>query len=251
VWSYPNVHGDVMATADNTGLKQGATMTYDPNGTALGILPDNSAGNFDYGWLGSAQRPIEHAGSLATIEMGARPYVPSLGRFLQADPVPGASSNAQDYCSGDPINCSDFSGLKPNRPLPSELDAPCFYKGPVYDDALFASDQCLHYRTAFYNNDSSIYYDFIEKGERYDQPKISRIQCPESLRNAAQFFGLGGFVRAVTNPDDAFSQSSQAYLSGEVTTQTAAAIGDRAAELSPYVTLGATAVDAACAAIGY
>ncbi|MCA1683897.1 MAG: hypothetical protein LC708_02040, partial [Actinobacteria bacterium] len=32
VWSYPNVHGDVMATADNTGIKQGATKSYDPFG---------------------------------------------------------------------------------------------------------------------------------------------------------------------------------------------------------------------------
>src|SRR5206468_3226833 len=36
VWSYPNVHGDVMAVADNTGVKQGTTRTYDPYGQALG-----------------------------------------------------------------------------------------------------------------------------------------------------------------------------------------------------------------------
>jgi YD repeat-containing protein len=29
-WSYPNVHGDVMASADATGAKQGATLSYDP-----------------------------------------------------------------------------------------------------------------------------------------------------------------------------------------------------------------------------
>ncbi|HVL27155.1 MAG TPA: PA14 domain-containing protein, partial [Acidimicrobiales bacterium] len=84
VWSYPNVHGDVMAVADHLGLKLGTTKTYDPFGQLLTPPPpDNSAGNFDYGWLGSHQRPLEHAGTLATIEMGARQYVPSLGRFLQ------------------------------------------------------------------------------------------------------------------------------------------------------------------------
>ncbi len=108
VWSYPNVHGDVMAVADNVGAKQGATRTYDPFGQ--GAPPDNSAGNFDYGWLGSAQRPIEHAGALATIEMGARQYVPSIGRFLQVDPVEGGSCNDYDYVCGDPVNRFDLGG---------------------------------------------------------------------------------------------------------------------------------------------
>ena len=112
VWSYPNVHGDVMATADNNGAKQGTTKTYDPNGVALTGLPDNSAGNFDYGWLGQHQRPIEHAGTLATIEMGARQYVPSIGRFLQVDPVEGGSCNDYDYVCGDPVNNFDLDGTR-------------------------------------------------------------------------------------------------------------------------------------------
>ncbi len=58
-----------------------------PYGQALAGLPDNSAGNMDYGWLGQHQRPLEHATGIATIEMGARQYVPGLGRFLEVDPV--------------------------------------------------------------------------------------------------------------------------------------------------------------------
>ena len=36
VWSYPNLHGDVVATTDATGVKQGATRAYDPFGNLLG-----------------------------------------------------------------------------------------------------------------------------------------------------------------------------------------------------------------------
>lgn len=110
VWSYPNMHGDVMATANASGAKTGSTMTYDPYGVALGAVPDNSAGNFDYGWLGKHERGLEHEGTLATIEMGARQYVPTLGRFLEVDPVAGGSANDYDYVEGDPINQFDLNG---------------------------------------------------------------------------------------------------------------------------------------------
>ncbi len=56
VWSYPNIHGDVMATAGPTGVKNRLTLRYDPFGQALDGLPNNSAGNSDYGWLGSKTR---------------------------------------------------------------------------------------------------------------------------------------------------------------------------------------------------
>jgi RHS repeat-associated protein len=110
VWSYPNIHGDVMATANAAGLKQGSTLNYDPYGQPASAVPDNSAGNFDYGWLGQHQRPVETEAGIATIEMGARPYVPGLGRFLQVDPVEGGSANDYDYVMGEPINQFDLDG---------------------------------------------------------------------------------------------------------------------------------------------
>ncbi|CAN5813671.1 hypothetical protein BH23ACT12_BH23ACT12_02670 [soil metagenome] len=110
VWSYPNIHGDVMATADGLGNKTGATFTYDPFGQTLAGIPDNAQGNFDYGWLGRHQRGLEHASGIATIEMGARQYVPKLGRFLQVDPVEGGSCNDYDYVCGDPVNKFDLDG---------------------------------------------------------------------------------------------------------------------------------------------
>jgi RHS repeat-associated protein len=110
-WSYPNVHGDAVATANAEGVKQGATSSYDPFGEALGALPDNSAGKFDYGWLGKHQRGVEHESGISTIQMGARPYVPRFGRFLSVDPVEGGSANDYDYVNGDPIGDLDLDGL--------------------------------------------------------------------------------------------------------------------------------------------
>jgi len=42
--------------------------------------------------------------------MGARSYVPALGRFLQPDPVPGGSINAYGYTHDNPLNEIDPSG---------------------------------------------------------------------------------------------------------------------------------------------
>jgi len=109
VWSYPNIHGDVVAIAKE-GAKVGPTMGYDPFGVAIGGVPDNSDANYGYGWLGQHQRPLEHVGGVATIEMGARQYVPSLGRFLEVDPVEGGCANDYTYVHGDPINTFDLTG---------------------------------------------------------------------------------------------------------------------------------------------
>jgi RHS repeat-associated protein len=110
IWSYPNLHGDVMATANSAGAKQGSTITYDPYGVGLTAPPDNSVGNLDYGWLGAHQRGLEHEGVLATIEMGARQYLPQLGRFLEVDPVDGGSANDYEYAGGDSCNSADVDG---------------------------------------------------------------------------------------------------------------------------------------------
>jgi RHS repeat-associated protein len=44
------------------------------------------------------------------IRMGVRSYVPTMGRFLSPDPIPGGSANAYEYASGDPVNNFDLTG---------------------------------------------------------------------------------------------------------------------------------------------
>ena len=111
LWSYPNIHGDITATADTTGTKTG-THTYDPYGQPLHNLgPDNTTGTLDNGWLGSKQRATETAAGGGIIQMGARPYLPGIGRFLQIDSVEGGSANDYDYADADPVNQLDLTGL--------------------------------------------------------------------------------------------------------------------------------------------
>jgi RHS repeat-associated protein len=93
-------------------VKQGGTFGYDSDGNTLGTPVDNAAGKFDYGWHGEAQRPVETAaGLLPMIEMGARQYLPRLGRFIEVDPVEGGSCNDYDYVCADPINKTDLDGM--------------------------------------------------------------------------------------------------------------------------------------------
>jgi RHS repeat-associated protein len=61
-----------------------------------------------YSWLGADQVATELPSGV--IDMGARSYVPQLGRFLQTDPIAGGSANAYAYTFGDPVNTSDPSG---------------------------------------------------------------------------------------------------------------------------------------------
>lgn len=99
-----NLHGDVIATAALspavTELK--GTSRFDEFGVPMG----GSAARF--GWLGGKQRRTEL--SSGVIQMGARSYVPQLGRFLTPDPVFGGSANPYDYSNQDPINNFDLAG---------------------------------------------------------------------------------------------------------------------------------------------
>jgi RHS repeat-associated protein len=106
-----NLHGDIVATAEDSEAAKGLTSTV-AEPTEFGVPGPEAPPKFS--WLGAHEIPTELPSGVAG--MGARSYVPQIGRFLQSDPIPGGSANAYTYTSGDPVNSSDLSGTSSEPP---------------------------------------------------------------------------------------------------------------------------------------
>lgn len=101
---YDNAHGDLAATADSSGNRTN-DYTYDPFGAPNESVPTNTT---TQRWTGAYDKQLDTTSGL--IVMGARPYDPSLGRFLTVDPIDGGSLNPYDYAGQDPTNSYDLAG---------------------------------------------------------------------------------------------------------------------------------------------
>jgi RHS repeat-associated protein len=127
-----------LSTSAGSSPRTSSSVTSVPSRLKPGIgLVDAVAANFDYGWLGQHQRPAETEAGISTIEMGARPYVPGLGRFLQVDPIEGGSANDYEYSKGDCINNYDLDGRHATRGPHPPVDNRCSVR--LYELAKFWS----------------------------------------------------------------------------------------------------------------
>jgi RHS repeat-associated protein len=99
-----NLHGDIIAKAylSETATELAARADTSEFGVPTVTTPAK------YAWLGASELPTELPSGVVT--MGARSYVPQIGRFVQPDPVPGGSANAYSYTFGDPVNSTDPTG---------------------------------------------------------------------------------------------------------------------------------------------
>jgi RHS repeat-associated protein len=127
-----NLHGDVVATipieSDVTQAKRSAFSATDEYGIPIVNTPTLKP----YQWVGAAMRNDDTLGGL--IQMGARNYNPSTGRFLSMDPVPGGNPNAFTY-PVDPVNGYDLDGnmgfvgpIYIPRSMFTAFRAACYYR---------------------------------------------------------------------------------------------------------------------------
>ncbi|MBL8121201.1 hypothetical protein JNM87_00425 [Candidatus Saccharibacteria bacterium] len=127
-YSLPNIHGDIFATTNTSGIVQG-TFTAGPFGESLNITgsnqtqpviahlanqpnsnnPNNTRTGTSYDYVGQHQKLTETSLALQPMQMGARVYIPALGRFLAVDPQQGGTENNYAYVS-DPVNDFDLDG---------------------------------------------------------------------------------------------------------------------------------------------
>jgi RHS repeat-associated protein len=99
-----NLHGDVAAVANASGAVTGSTDFNEFGAPRTGSTTR-------YGWLGAFERFSDTTSGV--VEMGARTYAPTLGRFLQVDAVQGGSANRYDYANQDPVTGRDLDGDMP------------------------------------------------------------------------------------------------------------------------------------------
>jgi RHS repeat-associated protein len=114
-YSIQNFHGDTALVLDTNGVPSTSVYMYDPFGRPVASntfgtnnVPDNATGN-GMGWATSPARKQESMFTLPIMQMGARVYLPTIGRFIQVDPTEGGTPNAYTYVL-DPINYADYNG---------------------------------------------------------------------------------------------------------------------------------------------
>jgi RHS repeat-associated protein len=99
-----DLKGDVVGTASVSEAEE--KLLSSERSTEFGVPTTSKPPK--YSWLGAELRPTELPSGV--VSMGARAYVPQIGRFEQTDPIPGGSSNPYGYTDGNPVDETDLTG---------------------------------------------------------------------------------------------------------------------------------------------
>ena len=110
-WQFTALNGDQFFVTNETGTIQGAPQVYDPYGQVL-TVPNAAQPTLPSTTFEAASGNETESLKTTYQLMGARVYVPALGRFAQLDPKVGGSANGYDYVNQDPVNNTDPSGLE-------------------------------------------------------------------------------------------------------------------------------------------
>ena len=102
------------ASTDTTASTAPPELTGSPSSPSTTALSSNATTSGPdvrpvYGWHGASGVSTLML-SVPLMEMGVRTYVPTLGRFLESDPVVNGGANPYAYVNGDPINGHDTTG---------------------------------------------------------------------------------------------------------------------------------------------
>jgi RHS repeat-associated protein len=105
-----DIHGDAIGDVGTGSGTTAPDLTRDQD--EFGV-PTGAGDDSRFQWLGGKQRQTQT--TTGVITMGARVYVPQIGRFLQVDPVFSGGANDYDYGNQDPVNEFDLDGQKSKK----------------------------------------------------------------------------------------------------------------------------------------
>ena len=121
-WQHTTIAGNLFFETDSTGTLVGTAQAFDPYGQVL-TTPNSAQPKLPNTTFQAVTGNETESLETGYQRMGARVYIPALGRFAQLDPVVGGSANGYDYANQDPVNNIDPTGNQSENWLWSGISA--------------------------------------------------------------------------------------------------------------------------------